>query len=220
MSETKLQTDAVIRAHGVPVTLLSWDWISILTEFKKKYGSHIVDDRMSSQSMFENFSEKLADGIRKPEPLSFVVSLFEEEQQELRKPEPARQYNLQLDSKLTITTKRRHVSADPTYEKGLRMKYAVLTNLWLLAQMKQSGRTIFQDLGRCTFTDFLDTLLDKDNFNKEIDGRPVVSSCWSFCLSYELELRKEAIRLCKEQSFDIQAALWAALRNKEHRMKH
>ena len=48
----------------------------------------------------------------------------------------------------------------------------------------------------------------------------MISPCWSFCLSYELELRKEAIKLCKEQAFGIQAALWAALRDKEHRMKH
>ena len=34
--ETKLQTDAVARAHGVPVTLLPCDWTSILAEFKKK----------------------------------------------------------------------------------------------------------------------------------------------------------------------------------------
>ena len=40
MAETKLQTDA----HGVPVTLLPRDWTSILTEFKKKFGSHIADD--------------------------------------------------------------------------------------------------------------------------------------------------------------------------------
>ena len=102
------------------------------------------------------------------------------------------------------------------------MKYAVMTNLWLLAQMRQPGRAIYQDFDRCTFTDFLDTPLGKDNFNfcKEIDGRPMISPCWSFCLSYELELRKEAIRLCKEQAFGIQAALWAALRDKEHRMKH
>ena len=35
MAETKLQTDAVARAHGIPVALLPCDWTSILTEFKK-----------------------------------------------------------------------------------------------------------------------------------------------------------------------------------------
>ena len=122
---------------------------------------------------------------------------------------------------MTITTKRRHLSSEPTDEKGL-LKYSILTNLWLLAQMRQPGRSIYADFDRNTFIDFLETLLDKDNFNlyKEVDGRPMISPCWSYCLSYELELRKEAIRLCKEQSFGIQSALWSALRNTEHRMKH
>ena len=172
--------------------------------------------------MFENFSERLADGTLKAEPLSHVVSLFEEEQQDAKRPDPTRQYNLQLDSKLTITTKRRHLSSEPTDEKGLRLKYSILTNLWLLAQMRQPGRSIYADFDRNTSIDFLETLLDKDNFNfyKEVDGRPIVSPSWTYCLSYELELRKEAIRLCKEQSFGIQSALWSALRNTEHRMKH
>ena len=222
MSETKLQTDAVARAHGVPVTLLPCDWTSLVTEFKNKHGKHIPDDKLPAQSMFENFSERLADGTLKAEPLSHVVSLFEEEQQDAKRPDPTRQYNLQLDSKLTITTKRRHLSSEPTDEKGLRLKYSILTNLWLLAQMRQPGRTIYADFDRNTFIDFLETLLDKDNFNfyKEVDGRPMISPSWTYCLSYEFELRKEAIRLCKEQSFGIQSALWTTLRNMEHRMKH
>ena len=72
--------------------------------------------------MFESFTEKLADGTFKAELLSHVVSFFEEEQQDLKKPEPARQYNLQL---------------------------------WLLAQMRQPGRSIYKDFDRSTFSDFL-----------------------------------------------------------------
>ena len=164
MSETKLQTYAVARAHGVPVTLLPCDWTSLLTEFKNKFGKHIPDDKLPAQSMFENFPERLADGTLKAEPLSHVVSLFEEEQQDAKRPDPTRQYNLQLDSKLTITTKRRHLSSDPSDEKGLRLKYSIMTNLWLLAQMRQPGRSIYADFDRNTFVDFLETLLDKDNF--------------------------------------------------------
>ena len=67
--------------------------------FRKKYGSHISDDRVPAQSMFESFTEKLADGTFKAEPQSHVVSLLEEEQQDLKRPEPARRYNLQLDSR-------------------------------------------------------------------------------------------------------------------------
>ena len=142
---------------------------------------------------------------QKAEPLSHVVSLFEEEQQDMKKPDPSRHRNLQLDSRLTIAAKRRHLSSEPTDENGLRLKYAIIANLWLLAQMRQPGRSIYQDLDRCTFNDFLDTL---------------ISPSWSFCLSYEFELRKEAFRLCKEQQYGIQAALWSTIRNTEHRMKH
>ena len=172
--------------------------------------------------MFETFSEKLADGTLKAEPLSYVVSLFEEEQPGLKKPEPARQYNLQLDSKFTITTKRRHLRIEPTDEKGLRMKDAAPTNLWLFTQMRQPGRTIHKDYDRITFSDFPDTLLDRDNFNfdKEVGGQPLLAPRWSFCLSYELEIRKEAIRLCTEELFAIKNALWTTLKNTEHRMKH
>ena len=113
---------------------------SIMTEFKNKFGHHISDDRLPAQSMFESFTEKLADGTLKAEPLSLVVSLFEEEQQDAKKPDHSRQHNLQLDSRLTITTKRRHQSTEPTDEKGLRLKYAILTNLWLLGQNASAGQ--------------------------------------------------------------------------------
>ena len=55
---------------------------------------------------------------------------------------------------------------------------------------------------------------------KEVEGQPLVAPRWSFCLSYNLEIRKEAIRLCKEESDGIQSALLTILKNAEHRMKH
>ena len=154
--------------------------------------------------------------------MSLVVSAFEEEQQDARKPDLTRHYNLQLDSRLTITTKRRHTSTEPTDETGLRAKHAFMTNLWLLAQMKQTGRSIYKDFDKTTFNDFLDKLMDRDNFNfyKEVEGRPLIAPKWSYCLSHELELRKESIKLCKERNVGIKEALWSVLGNVEHRMKH
>ena len=72
--------------------------------------------------------------------------------------------------------------------------------------MRQPGRSIYKDFDRSTFSDFLDTLLDRANFNfyKEVEGQPLIVPRWPLCLSYELEIRKEAIRLCKEESYGIQ----------------
>ena len=174
MAETKLQTDAVAKAHGVPTTLLPCDWTSILVEFKEKFGSHISEERLPAQSMFDNFSEKACSRRSNRIPRNLIMS------------------------KLTITTKRRHLSTDPVDEKGLRLKYAILTNLWPLAQMRQPGRSIFQDLD-ISWTRF-STIF---NFYKEVDGRSMISLCWSFCVSFEFELRKEAIRLCKEEPMEF-----------------
>ena len=133
--------------------------------------------RLPSQTCCENFAERLTDGTLKAEPLPLIVSAFEEEHQDARNQDVNRQCNLQLDSKMTIPTKRRHTSTEPTDEIGLRAKYSIMTNLWLLAQMKQPGRSIYKDFDKNTFMDFLEKLLDRDNFNfyKEVDGRPYIA---------------------------------------------
>ena len=46
----------------------------------------------------------------------------------------------QLDDKLAVTTKRRHVSTTPKDIEELRRKYAVFSDMWLLALMRQTGR--------------------------------------------------------------------------------
>ena len=61
-----------------------------------------------------------------------------------------RQYGSSLDAKLTITAKKRHVSTEPVGEKKIRDKYAIMTNMWLLAQTKQPSRCMYWDFDRCT----------------------------------------------------------------------
>ena len=144
----------------------------MMLAFGNKFGRHIPDEKIPAQTCHEAFANKLAIGALRAEPLAMVVSLYDMEHQERNKPEQERQYGLTLDSKPTITTKKRVVSAEPANEKELREKYAILTNLWLLGQMKQPGRNIYHDFERTTFLDFLEKLLDKQSFNlhKEVNG--------------------------------------------------
>ena len=71
--------------------------------------------------------------------------------------------------------------------------------LWLLAQMRQPGRSIYEDFDRTTFSDFLDTLLDRDNFNfyKEVEGQRLFAPRHSVFLT-NWRFREEATMLCKE----------------------
>ena len=66
----------------------------------------------------------------------------------------------------------------PTSTEGLRLKYRVLSNCWLLAQMRQPVRHLFSDLTVLTFPTFCDELLSDKNFvlDKEIGGKEWPSS--------------------------------------------
>ena len=80
------------------------------------------------------------------EPLSHVLSLAEEKEQKEKKPDQGRQVGIHLDSTLTIQTRRRYVSSPPSNTEELRTKYKIMTNLWLLAQMREPGRKLYADL--------------------------------------------------------------------------
>ena len=94
-------------------------------------------------------------------------------------------------------------------------------NLWLLAQMRQPGRSIYSDLTPSTFSNILKILLNKRNFNvkKEVDGQPFSQPSWAHCLSFEYELRKEACKKCRTTTMGI-AALHSTNEDNEHRTQH
>ena len=64
--------------------------------------------------------------------------------------------------------------------------------------------------------------MGKKNFalSKELDGKPLVAPPWSHCLSYELELRREAYKRCRERSMGFSSAWWETYGDSEHRMLH
>ena len=148
---------------------------------------------MPSQSYFEGFEERLANGQHRAETLCHVVSVREQEEQESKKPDTQRHMSLHLDGQLTIQTKCRFLSTMPSNPKEVRVKYKIMTNCWLLAQMRQPGRHLYADFTRMTFVDFLDELLTERNFpmDKTIGKNRVVRPDWSLCMGFELEIRRE-----------------------------
>ena len=176
--DTKVQIEAVHKAHGEPISMVTADWVSLLRTFRAKYGNNIHPSRLP--------------------------------------------VGIHLDSTLTIQTRRRFVSTAPTNTEELRTKYKIMTNMWLLAQMREPGRKLYEDLDKETFMDFADELISEKNFllEKRINGVKVVIPQWDHCMNYEQELRNEAIRLAMEEGYPIKSALWTAYRNEHHRNEH
>ena len=91
----------------------------------------------------------------------------------------------------------------------------------LRTQMRQPSRHLYRGLEVNTFSDFLDELLSDRNFLMESDDdEKLVIPPWNQCLSYEFNIRKDAVRLCMEEGFALKDALWHVLPDKEHRMQH
>ena len=191
---------------------LSNGWASMIFQFKQQYGMNIHDAKLPAQSYFESFEERSHNGVIEAETLAHVVSLEEERVQIASKPELPTQVEMRLDSTLTLQTKKRYISRMPTDAESLRTEYRVMTNLRLLAQLRQPGRQLYADLTKDTFNDFL----MKRQIERETWGAPV----WTNSMEYEFQLMRDAMKLCREQGYSIQAALRATYRNQEHRMKH
>ena len=135
--EVKTKVEAVTRAHGQPITLLTADWASLIVQFKTQYGMSIHDAKPPAQSYYESFEERLHNGIIEAETLAHVVSLADEREQIASKPEPPFQMGMHLDATLSLQTKKKYMSTMPTNTESLRTKYRIMTNLWLLAQLRQ-----------------------------------------------------------------------------------
>ena len=83
-----------------------------------------------------------------------------------------------------------------------------MTNLWLLAQLRQPGRQLYAGPHKGHFNDFLGELLSTDNFlvKRQIEGQTWAAPIWSHCMEHEFQLRREAMKLCRDQGYSIQAA--------------
>ena len=185
-AEVKTKVDAVAKAHGEPISMLKCDWISLRTRFGDQHGDNVHESRLPAQSYFENFEEALSDGSLEAERL---------DRAELAKtPHTAKHLGIQLDSSLSIQTGRRFKSVLPATTEALRMKFSVMSNLWLLSKMRQPSRPIFADFTETTFPRILDELLSEKNFllDRNIAGTRMIVPKWEHCLEYEYQPRRGA----------------------------
>ena len=202
--------------------MLKRDWVSLMTRFGDQHGDNIHETRLPAQSYFESFEEALADGSLEAERLDQVVNVVEERAELAKTPNAAKHLGIHLDASLTIQTRRRVTSVLPATTEALRLKFSVMSNLWLLAKMRQPARQIFADFTESTFTKILDELLSEKNFllDRNIAGTRIIVPKWEHCLEYEYQVRRQAIKLCGRKGFSFQSAWWSVYLDVEHRMEH
>ena len=82
----------------------------------------------------------------------------------------------------------------------------IMSNMWLLSKMRCPGRPLFADLDENVWWKFLE--------NK------VLAPGWNAGLEYEFQMTKEALKLTRESHIPIQAALWTAYEDPQHRMRN
>ena len=178
--EVKTRVDAVARAHGQPIQYLNKDLASMLFQFKTQHGLNIHEAKLPSQSYYESFEERRCRNsdsrgeLRRGTRANGV------------KTRPPTQMGLPLDSTLTLLTKKRYLSRMPTDRESLRTKYRVMSNLWLLAQLRQPGRQLYADLSKDTFNDFLEEIIvdrqipyEKANRKRDLGCAPSGHTAWN-----------------------------------------
>ena len=55
---------------------------------------------------------------------------------------------------------------------------------------------------------------------REIAGPRMIVPNWTHCQEHEFQIRKEALRLTREEGEPVGKALWAAYRDRHHRIEH
>ena len=82
--------------------MLAMDWNSLMIQFNAKFGADLCEEDPPAQSYFEEFEERLAEGNFEAQRVSEVVSQEEPDTQRRSKADPARQYGMHLDGRLTL----------------------------------------------------------------------------------------------------------------------
>ena len=192
-------------------TLATW-WLGLSPALHPRISRHRFTAKLSRKA---NTTARL-----QAETLAHVVSSAEEPFSEGRSPTTTKTIRTASGLNADGTDKGRYTSTMPSNTEALRTKYEVLTSLWFFAQSRQPGREMLAD-----FTAHLDEFSERTAERGQLrtptknPRRSLGTPAWTHCLKYEYQLRTEALRLCFEEGYSSQEALWAAYSDPQHRMK-
>ena len=109
----------------------------------------------------------------------------------------------------------------PTDGEGLRHRYKLLANAWVLARFRYSNRAWLKNVTPSTYTKLADFILGEKVLNIErsasVGNDVEVGPSWEICLNYEFAIWKKAYEYVRDDGQELVTALDSAMKNEELR---
>ena len=207
----KRRLDAEQRASRQPVTLPASDLVRIRSSFEKAHGRK-TDAEFPSDSLLERRLQEVELGDLRAENLQDVVSRAEQTN------DPAGAI-LQKDGTLRMRKGLERVPL-PADSEALRQRVMVLAASYEVARTRNPSKTWLKRLQAADWFEHLAYVLGPRVYGLKVTGGSGRSPAWATVLTYEQELRTEALRLVVHEGFELKTALVAARKDTELREMH
>ena len=200
-------------ASRLPKTLPRSQLLRLRQRFEADFGRH-QDDSYPAYTLIERRLEEVEEGEVKADPLTEVTSAEETSKEDIMGA------HLEKDG----TYKLRRVAKSvplPTDSESLRRRVRLLGITFHLASYKHSSRLWLRGSNLQLWQDHLDYVLGDDVArmqHKVLDQ--VVTPPWAVVLSYEYQIRKEAVRLIMFEAYQLEDAMKTARRNPSVKEKY
>ena len=182
---------------------------NLLRAFKQVYPK-VSEDEVPSKLYIETKLEEIEDDDLVAELLSCVLVKEEGDDGEFG-------MELRPNGTFCMRKKGKTSSAAPKTSEELRTKYEVMANAWCMVKIKMPDLKVLKDFDRdILVNEFTKWILGKDVMRwpvKNAAGEVAFHPPWSLVLSFELEVRKQAMKLVNETGLSLQAGLQAAMKD-------
>ena len=105
-------------------------------------------------------------------------------------------------------------STEPSSPEDLRAKIRLMAVHWSLIQLKFPTHSTVQDYSEQIWSDYVEWLLGEEVYNndvKDASGKMVYKPSWSVLLTYEMQIRKKAMRILNNERVSLKVALGRAM---------
>jgi hypothetical protein len=212
--EERRKAEATQRASGLPHVLPVSVHIAFRRDFEAVYGR--ADDKaFPSDALIDKRFQDIEQGDLKAETLDQVITKEEQSDDVM---------GAVFDTDGTLRVKKGIQKVMlPGDAEALRRRIHILGITWTLAKLSHPARGWLQTASPDVWREHLDHVLGEEVYGFKITssaGDRSSRSSWKTLLSYEFQLRKEAIRLVNFEGVDFKAAMVRARGSTELREKH